>query len=94
MRSHTRIITTAGKCAADLTRSGGRDSGRARGRDGSRHRLRPALVLLEDRCLMSGVFTVTSTADSAPATNPTMGTLRWAVQQADASTTAAPSIST
>ena len=29
-------------------------------------------------------FTVTSTADSAPANNPTTGTLRWAVEQADA----------
>ncbi len=32
-------------------------------------------------------FTVTSTADSAPAGNPTPGTLRWAVEQADAATT-------
>jgi hypothetical protein len=38
---------------------------------------------------MSGVFTVTSTADSAPASSPAVGTLRWAVQQADASATGA-----
>ena len=90
MRSHTGLLQRRRvSVGADLTRAAGRDSGRARERDGSRHRLRPALVLLEDRCLMSGVFTVTSIADSAPASNPTMGTLRWAVQQADASTTGA-----
>ncbi len=70
--------------AAGLKRGAGRGCGWARGWDGGRHRLRPALILLEDRCLLSGTFTVTSTADSAPASNPTSGTLRWAVEQANA----------
>src|SRR5262249_5163075 len=58
--------------------------GRARRRawDGGRHRLRPVLSLLEERYLLSATYTVTSTDDSAPANNPTPGTLRWAVQQA------------
>ena len=46
-------------------------------------RLRPSIMALEGRTLLS-TFTVTSTDDSAPAGNPTPGTLRWAVQQADA----------
>ncbi len=70
---------------AELKRGTGRDRGWARGRDGGRYRLRPALILLEERCLLSGTYTVTSTADSAPANNPTQGTLRWAVEQADTS---------
>ena len=41
-------------------------------------------MVLEGRTLLS-TFTVTSADDSAPADNPTPGTLRWAVQQADAS---------
>src|SRR5262249_13045263 len=48
-----------------------------------RLRLRPSLVPLEGRTLLS-TFTVTSMEDSAPANDPTPGTLRWAVQQADA----------
>ena len=39
-------------------------------------------MALEGRTLLS-TFTVTSTDDSAPAGNPTPGTLRWAVEQAD-----------
>src|SRR5947209_1212318 len=61
-------------------------SGRRRGRasDGDHRRLRPILSLLEERCLLSATFTVTSTDDSAPANLPTPGTLRWAVEQANA----------
>jgi VCBS repeat-containing protein len=40
--------------------------------------------MLEERCLLSATFTVTSTDDSAPANFPNPGTLRWAVQQANA----------
>ena len=50
----------------------------ARKRD--RHRLRPALLPLEDRWLLS-TFDVTSTADDG-----STGTLRWAVAQANAAT--------
>src|SRR5262245_47856550 len=46
-----------------------------------RRRLSPALQALEDRRLLSK-FHVTSTADDG-----SVGTLRWAVQQADAATT-------
>ncbi len=42
----------------------------------------PVVMLLEDRRLLS-TFTVTGTADSAPAGSPGTGTLRWAVDQAD-----------
>ena len=69
-----------------VERCSGRDGGWSRGWDGDRHRLRPTLNLLEERCLLSGTFTVSSTADSAPANNPTTGTLRWAVEQANAAT--------
>ncbi len=58
---------------------------RSRNRDW--HRLRPVLLALEDRRLLS-TFTVSSLADSAPANNPTPNTLRWAVEQADAATSA------
>ena len=47
-----------------------------------RHRLRPDVLVLEDRRLMA-TFTVNSTADTAPASSPVSGTLRWAVKQAD-----------
>ena len=56
-----------------------------RRRDRDRHRSRPSLLPLEDRQLLS-TLTVTSTADSAPAYDPAPGTLRWAVEQADIST--------
>jgi hypothetical protein len=52
-----------------------------------RHRLRPVLLALEDRRLLS-TFTVNSTADSAPASDPATGTLRWAIEQADAAKSA------
>jgi hypothetical protein len=55
-------------------------------RDRNRHRLRPACFLLEDRRLLS-VFSVDSIADSAPASDPAQGTLRWAVEQANAAAT-------
>jgi len=48
-----------------------------------RHRLRPGLLALEDRRLLA-TFLVTSTADSAPASNPAANTMRWAVEQANA----------
>ena len=44
-----------------------------------RHRLRPALMTLEDRRLLS-TFTVNSTLD-----NGSVGTLRWAIGQANSS---------
>ncbi|HEV3310121.1 MAG TPA: right-handed parallel beta-helix repeat-containing protein, partial [Chloroflexota bacterium] len=60
------------------------DRVRARGTVVARtRRLRPSILALEGRTLLS-TFTVTSTDDSAPAGNPTTGTLRWAVEQADA----------
>src|SRR5258708_4477715 len=69
--------------------------GRRRGRDGGGRRLRPILSMLEERCLLSATLTVTSTDDSAPANFPTPGTLRWAVQQANAAPGGGPpSIST
>jgi hypothetical protein len=52
-----------------------------RGRWPDHHRLRPELLLLEDRRLLA-TFDVTSTADSGSTT----GTLRWAVAQANAAT--------
>ena len=59
------------------------DRGRGRGTVAARtRRLRPSIMALEVRTLLS-TFTVTSTDDSAPAGNPTPGTLRWAVEQAD-----------
>ena len=51
----------------------------------SRRRLVPGVLALEDRRLLA-TFTVTSTADTAPATNPTRGTLRWAIEQANRAT--------
>ncbi|WP_165230648.1 choice-of-anchor Q domain-containing protein [Aquisphaera insulae] len=56
-------------------RSGGRGSVEARRRQ--RRRLRPSLMALEDRQLLS-MFTVTSTLDDG-----SEGTLRWAVGQAN-----------
>jgi hypothetical protein len=56
---------------------------RARNRD--RNRLRPALLPLEERRLLA-TFPVTSAADSAPANDPAMYTLRWATQQANEAT--------
>jgi hypothetical protein len=50
-----------------------------------KHAVELGVERFEDRFLLS-TFTVTSTADSAPANNPTSGTLRWAVEQADATT--------
>ena len=50
---------------------------RSRSRRGDRHRLRPELLALEDRRLLS-TFTVNSTADDGSS-----GTLRWAIGQAN-----------
>ena len=52
-----------------------------------RRRLQPTLLALEDRRLLA-TFTVTSAADSAPAGSPDVNTLRWAVEQANAATSA------
>jgi len=61
--------------------------GGAASRCHGRNRLKPELLLLEDRRLLS-TFPVTSTADTLDSNNnPTSGTLRWAVEQADAATT-------
>ncbi len=48
--------------------------------------LRPRIEALEDRRLLS-TFTVESIADSAPASSPAQGTLRWAVAEANAANT-------
>ena len=54
----------------------------ATGRDRARARLKPELLRLEDRQLLS-TFTVSNTLDTVVNNVPTTGTLRWAVQQAD-----------
>ncbi len=59
--------------------------GRARASD--RRRLRPGLLALEDRRLLA-TFTVTSIADTLTGGDPTTGTLRWAVEQANSATDA------
>ena len=56
-----------------------------RGARRHRHRLRPALQELEGRRLPA-TFTVTSTADTLTKQQPTSGTLRWAVEQAESAT--------
>ncbi len=45
------------------------------------------LLALEERALLS-TFAVTSAADSAPASSPAVNTVRWAVEQANAATSA------
>ena len=57
----------------------------------SRRRLAPGVLALEDRRLLA-TFTVTSTADTAPVNEPTPGTLRWAVEQANLATTSPSTI--
>jgi predicted outer membrane repeat protein len=55
------------------------------GRNHRRARLEPVLLVLEDRRLLA-TFTVTSALDTLVGNNvndPTTGTLRWAVEQAD-----------
>ena len=66
-------------------RRGGRGTVEARRRQ--RRRMRPTLLALEERALLS-TFPVTSAADSAPASAPAVNTLRWAVEQANAATSA------
>ena len=63
-------------------RAGGEGAGCRVKPQGDRHRLRPVLLALEDRRLLSA-FTVTSTADDG-----SVGTLRWAVAQANSDTSA------
>jgi hypothetical protein len=58
-----------------------------RGRKRDWRRLKPVLMALEDRRLLS-TFTVDSTADTLTGGSPTTGTLRWAVEQANAATSA------
>ncbi len=72
---------------ADIRReSGAIKTGSSGGRNRG-HRLLPAVLALEDRQLLS-TFPVTSTADTLDSNNnPTVGTLRWAVEQADNATT-------
>ena len=52
----------------------------------ARWRWRPVLTVLEERRLLA-TFNVTSPADTLTNGQPTMGTLRWAVEQADVATT-------
>ena len=70
--------------AGDQRRRGGRT---VAGRERQPRRLQPTLLALEDRRLLA-TLTVTSAADSAPASAPDVNTLRWAVEQANAATSA------
>ncbi len=58
-----------------------------RKRQRQRGEMRPTLLMLEERTLLS-LFTVTSAADSNSVSPYTTGTLRWAVEQADAANSA------
>ena len=82
MSDNTRLLRRPTATVTVGSKHGGRR--RRPGRHGGHRRLRPILSMLEERCLLSATFTVTSTDDSSPANFPTSGTLRWAVQQADA----------
>ncbi len=54
-----------------------------------RRRLRPAVQILEERRLLTGSYVVTSPSDTLDGSgNPTNGTLRWAVEQANEATSA------
>jgi hypothetical protein len=66
-----------------------RQSGRgtAAVRQRQRRRMQPTLLALEERTLLS-TFLVTNPADTAPASSPDVNTVRWAVEQADAATSA------
>jgi hypothetical protein len=75
--------------------NGNQGQGRSRNQPGgdrrkprtkARHRLRPEILALEDRRLLS-TFTVTDPSDSLTDGLPTVGTLRWAVGQADGAST-------
>jgi hypothetical protein len=59
---------------------------RRKPRPRARQRLRPEILALEDRQLLS-TFTVTDPSDSLTNGQPTVNTLRWAVEQADAAST-------
>jgi hypothetical protein len=68
---------------ARTQRWGGRERDAAR----RRRRLRPAVLALEGRTLLSTTWTVTSTLDTFNSDGtPTNGTLRWAVAEADKTT--------
>ena len=55
-------------------------------RDRERNRLKPVVLMLEERRLLA-TFTVTSTGDTTDGSgNPTSGTLRWAAEQAATAT--------
>jgi hypothetical protein len=72
--------------AADQ-RISGRGTLAGRKQQKQRWRMRPTVLALEERTMLS-TFTVTSVADSAPAGSPDPNTLRWAVEQANAATSA------
>src|SRR3954469_10789912 len=75
MRSSSRRFVPSGETAR-------LPSGR-RGRHATPRRLRPAVLGLEDRLLLS-TFGVTAPGDSLTNGMPTSGTLRWAVERANA----------
>ncbi len=56
------------------------------GRDRGRNRLKPDLLVLEDRRLLA-TFTVTNPGDTVTNSQPASGTLRWAVEQANLAST-------
>ncbi len=60
-------------------------SANSRSRRTRRARRRPALEILERyRLLSQGIFSVVTTADNGNNASPTSGSLRWAIEQADA----------
>ena len=85
MRRIERADRRCGRVAAGLM-SGSRPAVAVQ-RDRGRNRLKPDLLVLEDRRLLA-TFPVTSTGDTLDSNNdPTTGTLRWAVEQANLATT-------
>ena len=52
------------------------------GRDRGRNRLKPDLLVLEDRRLLA-TFSVINPGDTVTNSQPASGTLRWAVEQAN-----------
>jgi Bacterial Ig-like domain (group 3)/Right handed beta helix region len=85
MRENKRAYAHRGRLAAESTPAKHRVASR-RPASGA-HRLRPALVQLENRQLLA-TFQVTSPADTFNSNGtPTTGTLRWAVEQANSAST-------
>jgi hypothetical protein len=81
MRGIDRANQPRGRRAA-----GPKNPGITRHRDRPRNRLKPGLLALEDRRLLS-TFTVTSTGDATDNSgDPVSGTLRWAAEQAETAT--------